>query len=88
MNNLEKLDEKPREGTLKQLRDLRTLLNDLCVKSKELDEENVSLKKKVKNMKGQIGTALDTMKTLKEDLKKTREMLNKSQIKSKVKLTV
>lgn len=79
---------KTKEETLKQLQDLRKMLEELYAKNTKLDEENCSLKKEVRSMKGQIGTALDTMKGLKEDLQKAREILNsKPKMKSNVELT-
>ncbi|KAK6621267.1 hypothetical protein RUM43_011573 [Polyplax serrata] len=85
--NSTKSPSKTKERTLKQLQDLRDMLDELHVKNTKLDEENFCLKKEVTNMKSQLATALDTMRVLREDLKLAHQLINESRVKNKINKT-
>ncbi|KAL0266588.1 UNVERIFIED_CONTAM: hypothetical protein PYX00_009090 [Menopon gallinae] len=71
---------------LRELQELRQILDDLYQKNVKLDEENMSLKKEVKDMKKQIGNVIDLMRILREDLRKAQDILVKPRKLSKMEL--
>lgn len=75
-----------REGMLRELQDLRQILDDLYQKNIKLDEENINLKKEVREMKRQIGNVIDMMRVLREDLRKAQDILIKPGKQSKMDL--